>query len=81
MGQKHYIAGSGSYGCLYDCCTVHETESEAISALMERFELTGKRWASLLSEAAYADLPRDAGADYCEIVECNCDNPSQHEDA
>lgn len=76
--MRHWIAGSGMYGCLYDCCTTHTSVSEAADELVERLELgRGKR--ALLREAQYADLPATTGADYCEIVECDCADVTQHE--
>lgn len=80
MNKPHYIAGSGSYGCLYDCCTVHDSAHDARAELAQRFERASLPRA-LRQNGDFADLPAGAGADYCEVVECTCDNPSQHEDA
>lgn len=80
MTRKHYVYGSGSYGCLYDygpcAATTRKAAAEDLAAV---FELSG-RATKRLARDGYLDLPRGAGADYCEITECDCSNPEQHED-
>jgi hypothetical protein len=84
---KHFIAGSGTRGCLYDNVTVHDTFDEAVAALVELFNLGRTRRAhlkrdrilefkhTLVESRANAD---DFGAEYCEIVECDCSNRAIH---
>lgn len=90
VSKPHWVYGSGSYGCLYDngpnlattledaidgvlfpfldCdpCLTDEQESEARQALRSSY---------------HYDMPRGLGADYCEVSECRCSDPSQHGEA
>ena len=76
---KHYIAMSGSYGCLPDRSEVYDNYFDAIGDLKELFELDGAQHV-LLKARHYIDLPAGSGADYAEIVHCDCDNPAIHSD-
>ena len=82
--MSHFIAGSGSHGCLYDSCTVHESVGAAVDELCERFNLGTTRRKTLRTFGYLELVPTFAedsfGADYCEIVECNCGNPTIHDD-
>ena len=77
--KPHFIAMSGSYGCLPDNVTVFERKSEALNHIINTFELAlyGRK-ADNLREVGYADLGGDYGADYAEIVRCTCDNVEIH---
>lgn len=68
-----WVAMSGSHGCLPDywsCCASRET---ALEALRELFGFGG-RISRVLARDGYTALGRGAGAEYCEVVECECDN-------
>jgi hypothetical protein len=86
---KHYIAMSGMHGCLPDHCEVFETREDAVSDLVFLFDLGRTRTARLRKESYLKLTPSaverrqdvDFGADYCEITECDCDNPSIHSDS
>ena len=65
-----YLAGSGSYGCLYDCVGAYRNKKDAINALIGRFDMGGTRRAGALRRDLYLDLnPHRDGASYCEVVE------------
>lgn len=77
MTKRHYIGGSGSYGCLYDYCSgACPSVTAAAEALAAVHELGSTRRRRLIRER-YLDL--SDGADYCEIVECDCATPEQHD--
>lgn len=87
--RKHYIVGSGSYGCLYDNGPhAHERLADAVADLADTFEL-GRVRRKELKDNHYLDLDsslspiernegKSFGADYCEITECSCATPWQH---
>jgi hypothetical protein len=77
--KSHYIAMSGSYGCLPDNVAVFERKSEAINHIINTFELpiNGTK-ADNLRKTRYTNLGRDYGADYAEIVKCECNNIGIH---
>ena len=79
--KPHFIAMSGSYGCLPDNVTVFERKSEAVNHIINTFELAlyGRK-ADDLRKTGYTDLGGDYGADYAEIVKCNCSNSGIHEE-
>jgi hypothetical protein len=78
MVNKHYIAMSGSHGCLPDNVELHDTLNSAVDSMVSLFELGNGRRATLKREM-YLELnnTRD-GAEYCEIEECDCSNPQEH---
>jgi hypothetical protein len=85
---KHWIAMSGSHGCLPDNCEVFETRKGAVDSLVSLFEL-GRTRAARLKKTGYLELTLSPieqaqdvsfGADYCEITQCDCDNPLEHSD-
>lgn len=80
MGEIHYIAMAGLHGCLPQYCQSHETFNNAVEDLVSLHELAVDR-ALRLKKEGYLELNlhRD-GNEYCEITECNCDNPEQHND-
>lgn len=86
---KHYIAMSGSHGCLPDNCEVFDTRKAAVDSLVSLFEL-GRTRKARLNKNGYLELVASPieqaqdvsfGAAYCEITECDCDNPAQHSDS
>lgn len=77
---RHYIAGSGSYGCLYDQSSVHESYADAVSALSDLFELGRIRRAKLNRDGHLELNTRKDGANYCEVTTCHCGNPTDHQD-
>ena len=89
MSKEHFIAMSGSYGCFPDNIAAFPTYSEAVQHLIDVFDLPpyGKE-ARVLRECGYVTLDddggpnsseiRDFGADYAEIVKCECNNIGIH---
>ena len=78
----HYIGMSGIHGCLpnfrTDAC---EFASEAAASLADLHEL-GRNRARTLTRHRYLEMNlRRDGAEYAEIVECDCDHPKDHSEA
>jgi hypothetical protein len=85
----HYIVGSGSCGGLYDNGPhAHDTLQNAVDDLAFTFDLGRVRKARLKADR-YLDLDTDLspiekaqghsfGAAYCEISECRCSTPWEH---
>lgn len=88
--KPHYIAMSGSHGCLPDHLACFKKYSEAVRDLIDVFQLPryGVKAAELRKcgyvELDEADWPgrneHRYGADYAEIVKCNCSNSEIHEE-
>lgn len=72
---KHYIAMSGSSGCLPDFCEPFQKRKEAVDALGDLHEMTRKEKEALRS-SGYVTLT--VGADYAEVKECQCVTPGIH---
>jgi hypothetical protein len=74
MSEHHYIYGSGSFGCLYDCGpNIAETKEQAVNALLQIFadipdEELDVMKADLTRSCYHSFKSPEAGADYCEIV-------------
>ena len=89
--KQHFIAMSGSNGCIPDNIAAFPKYSEAVQYMIDVFDLPpyGKK-AKGLRECGYVTLDedggpnsseiRDFGADYAEIVKCNCSNSKIHEE-
>jgi hypothetical protein len=77
--MRHYIAMSGSHGCLPDHCQSFGCKRDAVNDLVELFGLG--QWATRrLRQDGYVALSPGAGAEYCEIQECDCHSPETHND-
>ena len=76
MTKTHYIAMSGSYGCLPDYLAVLPTVKAAAQSLGCIHELS-ERKIKALARDRYIDLSE--GADYAEISECDCSSPRDHD--
>jgi hypothetical protein len=78
MEKKHWIAMAGLHGCMPNYCGVHESYENAVGDLAALHEL-GKGRTRELKKNGYLELNihRD-GNEYCEITECDCDNPEEH---
>lgn len=79
--MAHFIAMSGSSGCLPDYCEVYQGTEEGLAAAVEGldnlFELT-KEQLRVLRKNRYLNLGAGAGADYCEVIRCLCATPGVH---
>lgn len=73
----HYILMGGSYGCLPDYCAAYRAYADAVDGAADLYEL-GRDRRRTLKRVMYVDLGPPYGADYCEIVECDCDEPWVH---
>lgn len=81
MDKKvHYIGMAGLHGCLPKTCDVYNTYRDAVESLACTHEL-GRNRKSALRRDGYLEMNihRD-GNEYCEIVECDCDDPEVHSD-
>lgn len=80
--KVHYIAIAGLKGCLPNYCTSHDTAQSAYSDLLDIHNIDFlSSIASELSLYGYADLDLTIhGNEYAEVIECDCDDPSQHDD-
>ncbi len=77
---QHFIAMSGSHGCLPDFCQSYGSPESAAEAIGQLFELepVDVRW---LGNRGYLELGGpEYSADYAEIIGCNCATPSDHDD-
>ncbi len=76
--QPHYIAMAGLPGCLSQYCATHDTYQAAVDDLAQVHELGRSRKAQLKRDGSLElNLYRD-GNEYCEIIKCDCADPSVH---
>lgn len=81
MGKTHYIAMAGLHGCIPASCEAYPTLDEAVDDLTSLHELGRNRKRELKRNLCLElNLQRD-GNEYCEIEECNCDEPEIHCDS
>jgi hypothetical protein len=81
--KTHYIAMSGLAGCLPDTCQSFSRLQDAIDFLSDLWsEYRGVKYALCKYKYWERNDPDYTRGDlqYCEIVSCNCDNPSIHND-
>jgi len=78
--KTHFIGMAGLHGCLPQTCSTYDNYIDAVEGLACIHEL-GKNRTRQLKRDGYLELNlhRD-GNEYCEIEECYCDNPEQHND-
>lgn len=77
----HYIAMAGMHGCSPNYCTSHESYTDAVEDLAALHELGRRRIQALRRDGSIElNIQRD-GNEYAEIIECECDNPSDHMEA
>ena len=76
--EKHYIGMAGLHGYLPSDCASYEDYESAVDSLASLHEL-GKNRERELKKHGYLELNlhRD-GNEYCEIVECDCTDPDEH---
>ena len=77
---SHFIAMSGEHGCIPDHCEWYPTFADAVNDLVSLFEL-GRTRKTNLRKYRSAELGPQFGAEYCEIVECDCNTPEIHSDS
>jgi hypothetical protein len=78
--MTHYIGMAGLHGSLPQFCSSYDRKEDAVSDLASLHEL-GKNRTAELKRNLYLELnlKRD-GNEYCEITECDCSNPEDHND-
>jgi len=74
----HYIAMSGQHGYLPDSCNAYETYQSAVDEMASLFSLGRTRKARLFADRILELKPATDGAEYCEIVACQCTEPWSH---
>ena len=78
--MTHYIGMAGLHGCLPQTCASYESVEAAADSLAETHGLGKRRTTALRRDLSLElNLHRD-GNEYAEIVECDCDDPAQHDD-
>lgn len=76
----HFIAMSGTHGCIPDYCATHDSAEAAAEALGCVHDLS-TRDVRRLGNTGYLELDGpETGAEYAEIVGCNCATPEVHND-
>lgn len=76
MATTHYIGMAGLHGCLPQTCNSYETYQDAVDSLASLHEL-GRARHQELERDGYLELNLN---EYCEITECDCDTPNDHND-
>lgn len=78
--SKHFIAMAGLHGYMpnYLCC--HASYENAVYDLAQLHELGKNRTRELDRDGCLELNLRKDGNEYCEIVECDCDHPEDHND-
>lgn len=77
--MKHYIAMNGSYGCIPDACYVLKTRKDAVDTMIDQFDLSRAK-ARELRQRGSLSFGSGFGADYCEVLECDCAEPWIHDE-
>jgi hypothetical protein len=76
----HYIAMSGMRGCIPNDCHAFKTRSDAIDYLVELLGLPHKLKQEI-KDYTIVDLAlKKYGAEYAEVISCNCNNMEVHND-
>lgn len=78
--KPHYIALGGLHGCLPSHCEVYDSEQDAVSAMVDMYELGKKRSKVLARDLSLELNSKRDGNEYIEITECDCDTPEVHND-
>ena len=78
--MTHYIAMAGLHGCLPQYCSSHDTLTNAVDDLADMSELGRDRRRALKRELYLGLNIRRDGNEYLKITECNCSDPSVHND-
>ncbi len=75
----HYIAMNGSHGCLPDSCSAYQYRMDAIDSLVSSLDLTTRQRQELIRMGDVECKPAQ-GAEYCEVVSCQCSTPWVHDE-
>lgn len=76
--RKHYIAGAGLHGYLYNCSEVFETRGAAAQWIGDIHELSQRAIYRLRRDCTIELDLSQHGNEYAEIIECECDDPNCH---
>lgn len=81
MAKRHYIGMAGLHGCMPSCCGSYDSVEDAAAELAALHDYAPNgRWERELRNSHYNDIPTSRGNEYAEIIPCDCDNPSGHND-
>jgi len=77
---RHWIAGAGLHGYLFNTCNSYDSYSDAVESIADLHDLGRHRHAELRrNRGIELNLRRD-GNEYIEITPCNCSTPEVHND-
>jgi hypothetical protein len=83
--STHYIAMAGLHGYPPQCCETFPTLDEAVDFLAQVHELDRTCIKQLKDERylefnfrPHSPFLKDDGNEYCEIEECDCNEPETH---
>lgn len=80
MPRVHYVGTAGVHGYLPNYCDVYLSLESAVDDLAIIHEL-GRQRTQELRKNLYIELNlRRDGNEYTEIIECNCNEPADHQD-
>lgn len=79
--RKHWVGMAGLHGCLPNFCDVFQTRGAAAQCLGQIHELSGRAIAKLRRDQYFELDLYEHGNEYCEITECNCNDPGVHSDS
>jgi hypothetical protein len=78
-GKRHFVGMAGMHGCLPNYLTWNTSYNLVADDLASVHELSSRLRRELRRDA-YLELNlHKFGNEYCEIVECSCNNPQEHE--
>ena len=78
--SRHYIGCAGLHECMSAYCASYENYADAVADLAQLHEL-GKGRTRELAKNGYLELNlHKDGNEYCEIIECNCKSPEDHQE-
>jgi hypothetical protein len=75
--SRHFIAMGGEYGCMPDNCQAYYSPEDAVDGLNNIYELSEQQLVEL-TDNWITYLAREQGGAYCEISDCDCDEPWSH---
>lgn len=84
MPHSHWILMNGTSGCMPDSCDAYAEQKQAVESAAQRFDdLSDRAQKRMLRDLRqygihYFDNARTVGADYVEVVDCDCESPWEH---
>ena len=76
----HYIGMAGVHGCIPQYCASYKTIKDAVEDLAQVHELS-ERKRRILRKDLYLEMDlHTQGNEYCQVTECDCNEPEIHND-